>query len=166
MCAVSWARDGVHNEADVPSKAGYAARLAHRPQSGHIIAADSAWEKPRQDKVVAARSGRSSRALPRFLHGAFLAKNITYGEQSRQALLRGVDSLANAVKVTLGPKGRNVVLGKSFGAPTINFCANASARGLRQVFPEQTNRIFFKERRLRRNRGTAGSLQTVRADPL
>jgi len=119
MCAVSWARDGVHNEADVPSKAGYAARLAHRPQSDHIIAADSAWEKPRQDKVVAARSGRSSRALPRFLHGAFLAKNITYGEQSRQALLRGVDSLANAVKVTLGPKGRNVVLGKSFGAPTI-----------------------------------------------
>src|SRR6188768_2909270 len=48
-----------------------------------------------------------------------MAKNITYGEQSRQALLRGVDSLANAVKVTLGPKGRNVILGKSFGAPTI-----------------------------------------------
>jgi chaperonin GroEL len=48
-----------------------------------------------------------------------MAKNITYGEQSRQALLRGVDSLANAVTVTLGPKGRNVILGKSFGAPTI-----------------------------------------------
>ena len=48
-----------------------------------------------------------------------MAKNITFGEQSRQALLRGVDSLANAVKVTLGPKGRNVILGKSFGAPTI-----------------------------------------------
>jgi chaperonin GroEL len=48
-----------------------------------------------------------------------MAKNITYGEQSRQALLRGVDSLANAVKVTLGPKGRNVILGKPFGAPTI-----------------------------------------------
>jgi chaperonin GroEL len=48
-----------------------------------------------------------------------MAKNITYGEQSRQALLRGVDSLANAVKVTLGPKGRNVILGKSFGSPTI-----------------------------------------------
>jgi chaperonin GroEL len=48
-----------------------------------------------------------------------MAKNITYGEHSRQALLRGVDSLANAVKVTLGPKGRNVILGKSFGAPTI-----------------------------------------------
>src|SRR5690242_2646349 len=48
-----------------------------------------------------------------------MAKNITYGEHSRQALLRGVDSLANAVKVTLGPKGRNVILGKAFGAPTI-----------------------------------------------
>src|SRR3954447_24425358 len=48
-----------------------------------------------------------------------MAKNITYGEQSRQALLRGVDSLANAVKVTLGPRGRNVILGKPFGSPTI-----------------------------------------------
>ena len=47
-----------------------------------------------------------------------MAKNITYGEQSRQALLRGVDSLADAVKVTLGPKGRNVILGKPFGSPT------------------------------------------------
>ena len=48
-----------------------------------------------------------------------MAKNITYGEQSRQAILRGVDSLADAVKVTLGPKGRNVILGKAFGSPTI-----------------------------------------------
>src|SRR3954447_13695272 len=48
-----------------------------------------------------------------------MAKNITYGEQSRQALLRGVDSLANAVKVTLGPRGRNVILDKKFGSPTI-----------------------------------------------
>jgi chaperonin GroEL len=48
-----------------------------------------------------------------------MAKNITYGEESRQALLRGVDSLANAVKVTLGPRGRNVILGKHFGSPTI-----------------------------------------------
>jgi chaperonin GroEL len=48
-----------------------------------------------------------------------MAKNITYGEQSRQAILRGIDSLANAVKVTLGPRGRNVILGKSFGSPTV-----------------------------------------------
>ena len=48
-----------------------------------------------------------------------MAKDITYGDQSRQAIQRGVNALANAVKVTLGPKGRNVVLDKSFGAPRI-----------------------------------------------
>src|SRR6202163_2325563 len=48
-----------------------------------------------------------------------MAKNITYGDASRQAMLRGVNALANAVKVTLGPKGRNVVLSKPFGSPTI-----------------------------------------------
>ena len=48
-----------------------------------------------------------------------MAKQITYGDQSRQAILRGVDRLANAVKVTLGPKGRNVILDKKFGSPTI-----------------------------------------------
>src|SRR5215467_12687198 len=48
-----------------------------------------------------------------------MAKQIVYGEESRQAILRGVNSLANAVKVTLGPKGRNVVLDKKFGSPTI-----------------------------------------------
>jgi chaperonin GroEL len=48
-----------------------------------------------------------------------MAKQIVYGEDSRQAILRGVNSLANAVKVTLGPKGRNVVLDKKFGSPTI-----------------------------------------------
>ncbi|MBI3264746.1 MAG: chaperonin GroEL [Acidobacteria bacterium] len=48
-----------------------------------------------------------------------MAKQIVYGEQSRQAILRGVNSLADAVKVTLGPKGRNVVLDRKFGAPTI-----------------------------------------------
>jgi chaperonin GroEL len=47
------------------------------------------------------------------------AKDIRFGEESRQRMLRGVNILANAVKVTLGPKGRNVVLEKSFGAPTI-----------------------------------------------
>ena len=48
-----------------------------------------------------------------------MAKQIIYGEESRQAILRGVNLLANAVKVTLGPKGRNVVLDKKFGSPTI-----------------------------------------------
>src|ERR1700693_1553978 len=48
-----------------------------------------------------------------------MAKQMVYGEQSRQAILRGVNQLADAVKVTLGPKGRNVVLDKKFGSPTI-----------------------------------------------
>src|SRR5712671_1231322 len=48
-----------------------------------------------------------------------MAKQITYGDASRQAILRGIDQLANAVKVTLGPKGRNVVIDKKFGSPTI-----------------------------------------------
>jgi chaperonin GroEL len=48
-----------------------------------------------------------------------MAKQITYSEASRQAILRGIDQLANAVKVTLGPKGRNVVIDRKFGSPTI-----------------------------------------------
>ena len=48
-----------------------------------------------------------------------MAKQIVYGEDARKALQSGIDQLANTVKVTLGPKGRNVVLGKKFGAPLI-----------------------------------------------
>jgi len=48
-----------------------------------------------------------------------MAKEIIHGEESRQALLKGVNQLADAVKITLGPKGRNVVLDKKFGSPTI-----------------------------------------------
>ncbi|UOD35154.1 chaperonin GroEL [Deferribacteraceae bacterium V6Fe1] len=48
-----------------------------------------------------------------------MAKAITFGDEARQAILRGVDKLANAVKVTLGPKGRNVVIEKKFGSPLV-----------------------------------------------
>ena len=48
-----------------------------------------------------------------------MAKQIVYGEDARKALLSGIDQLANTVKVTMGPKGRNVVLGKKYGAPLI-----------------------------------------------
>src|SRR5580693_9287780 len=48
-----------------------------------------------------------------------MAKQIIYGEDSRTAILRGVNGLADAVRVTLGPKGRNVVIDKKFGSPTI-----------------------------------------------
>ena len=47
------------------------------------------------------------------------AKQLSFNQDAREALKRGVDKLADAVKVTLGPKGRNVVLAKSFGSPTI-----------------------------------------------
>src|SRR5882724_8807803 len=48
-----------------------------------------------------------------------MAKQITLGEESRAAILRGINQLADAVKITLGPKGRNVVLSKAYGSPTI-----------------------------------------------
>ncbi|HID37531.1 MAG TPA: chaperonin GroEL, partial [Ghiorsea sp.] len=48
-----------------------------------------------------------------------MAKEIKFGDDARAKMLAGVDKLANAVRVTLGPKGRNVVLDKSWGAPTI-----------------------------------------------
>ncbi|MCT7703561.1 MAG: chaperonin GroEL, partial [Lactobacillus iners] len=48
-----------------------------------------------------------------------MAKDIKFSEDARSSLLRGVDKLANTVKTTLGPKGRNVVLEKSYGAPDI-----------------------------------------------
>ena len=47
------------------------------------------------------------------------AKEIKYATKAREKMLRGVDTLANAVKSTLGPRGRNVVLEKSWGSPTI-----------------------------------------------
>ena len=48
-----------------------------------------------------------------------MAKEIIYDTEARDGIKRGVDALANAVKVTLGPKGRNVVLGRTFGAPHV-----------------------------------------------
>src|ERR1041384_248926 len=48
-----------------------------------------------------------------------MAKDITFDLEARDALKRGVDALANAVKVTLGPKGRNVIIDKKFGSPVI-----------------------------------------------
>ncbi|MBI4498521.1 MAG: chaperonin GroEL, partial [Chloroflexi bacterium] len=48
-----------------------------------------------------------------------MAKQILFDEDARRALKKGIDALADAVKITLGPKGRNVVLDKKWGAPTI-----------------------------------------------
>ena len=48
-----------------------------------------------------------------------MAKEIKYDQNAREALLKGVNTLADAVRVTLGPRGRNVILDKSFGSPTV-----------------------------------------------
>ena len=48
-----------------------------------------------------------------------MAKQVIYGTDSRAAILRGVNQLADTVKITLGPKGRNVVIDKRFGSPTV-----------------------------------------------
>src|SRR4030095_12254695 len=66
-----------------------------------------------------------------------MAKQIVYGEESRQAILQGVNKLADAVKVTLGPEGRNVVLDKKVGSPTITKDAAAGAQGNERKDPLQ-----------------------------
>ena len=71
----------------------------------------------REDEVLAVIDGADARTRSR--RESTMAKQIVYGEHSRQAVLRGINQLADAVKVTLGPKGRNVVLDKKFGSPTI-----------------------------------------------
>jgi chaperonin GroEL len=60
-----------------------------------------------------------------------MAKQLLYGEEARRALERGVNILADAVKVTLGPKGRYVVLDKKFGSPTITNDGVTIAREIR-----------------------------------
>src|SRR3979490_2431154 len=57
-----------------------------------------------------------------------MPKQITYGDQSRQAILRGINQLADAVKVTLGPKGRNVVIDKKFGSPALTKDGSSAGR--------------------------------------
>ena len=58
-----------------------------------------------------------------------MAKLVKFGDEARQGMLAGVNVLADAVKTTLGPKGRNVVLDKSFGAPTVTKDGVSVAKG-------------------------------------
>jgi chaperonin GroEL len=69
--------------------------------------------------ILPAKRRRKSRNSFELKKEPIMAKQITYSDHSRQAILRGVNQLAEAVKVTLGPKGRTVVLEKKFGGPTI-----------------------------------------------
>ena len=55
------------------------------------------------------------------------AKDVKFSDEARQLMFAGVNTLANAVKITLGPKGRNVILDKSFGAPSDQGCSCHSA---------------------------------------
>ena len=73
----------------------------------------------REDEVLAVLARSSAQRHIEEAGKKLMAKQITYGDESRQAILRGVNRLADAVKVTLGPKGRNVVLDKKFGSPLI-----------------------------------------------
>ena len=63
-----------------------------------------------------------------------MGKQIVYGDSSRQGILRGVNSLADAVKVTLGPRGRNVILDRKFGSPTITKDGVAVAKDIELIF--------------------------------
>src|SRR5438128_1501692 len=81
------------------------------------------------------------------------AKQLIFDEEARQSLLRGVEKLSRAVKATLGPKGRNVVLDKKFGSPTVNqdgvtvakeieledACENMGAQMVREVASKTSN---------------------------
>jgi chaperonin GroEL len=66
-----------------------------------------------------------------------MAKNVIFGETTRQEVLRGVNKLANAVKVTLGPKGRNVLIEKKFGSPTITKDGVTVAKELEVAAPNE-----------------------------
>jgi len=66
-----------------------------------------------------------------------MSKSLSFSEDARRALERGVDQLANAVKVTLGPKGRNVVIGKSYGGPTITNDGVTIAREIELEDPQE-----------------------------
>src|SRR5205807_3216096 len=65
------------------------------------------------------RCSRRPSPSPRCNRGMQMAKEIVFGMHGREAILQGINTLADAVKVTLGPRGRNVVLEQSFGAPIV-----------------------------------------------
>ena len=69
-----------------------------------------------------------------------MAKDIRYGEEARKALQAGIDKLADTVKITMGPKGRNVVLDKKFGAPLIIRCRRWCRAAAPDAGPQRTFR--------------------------
>ena len=73
-----------------------------------------------------------------------MAKEVKFSDAARQGMLAGVNVLADAVKVTLGPKGRNVILDKSFGAPTVTKDGVSVAKEIE--LQDKFENISFKER--------------------
>ncbi len=72
-----------------------------------------------------------------------MAKEIKYGIEARKALEEGVNKLANTVRVTIGPKGRNVVLDKSYGAPLITNDGVTIAKDIELGAVQGTNQVTF-----------------------
>jgi chaperonin GroEL len=84
-----------------------------------------------------------------------MAKQIAYGEEARKALMKGIDQLADTVKITLGPKGRNVVLDKKFGAPLITNDGVTIAKEIELEDPfENMGAQLVKEVSIKTNDGT------------
>jgi hypothetical protein len=110
------------------------------------------------EKPIPFGNQRRSFATTETFRSKEMAKQILHGEDSRQAILRGVNILANAVKVTLGPKGRNVVIEKKFGSPTITKDGVTVAKeielanALENMGAQMVKRSRFEDLRRRRRR--------------
>ena len=99
---------------------GHRGQGRRRRPADHEGIATSSGSSADADALGSSLSHCRLRELPRFERIANMAaKDVKFGRDARERILRGVDILADAVKVTLGPKGRNVVIDKSFGAPRI-----------------------------------------------
>src|SRR5262249_33843708 len=93
--------------------------------------------RPRGPPPTARRMGAARRGAHHSLQGgvALTAKDLEFDVEARQSLKRGVDKLANAVRVTLGPRGRNVALDKKWGAPTVTHDGVTVAKEIELIDP-------------------------------
>ena len=93
-----------------------------------------------------------------------MAKDIIYGEDARKALQAGIDKLANTVKITLGPKGRNVVLDKKYGSPLITNDGVTIAKEieLEDSFENMGAQLVKETEQIRKPRKPAGNAENVR----
>ena len=87
-------------------------------ETGTVIETNGTMAKVRINKSKSCKEcGKAQAGICGKSGEGMIMKNVTYADDARQALLRGVNRLASAVKITLGPKGRNVVIEKKFGSP-------------------------------------------------